>query len=376
VPDYLLHNDHRRYLFGEQASEDSDAVDSNLGNGVTFQQVNSASLTPELINDTPERHQWSASGPRSTAVRHRMGVEMELPLTMGFSNSSPAPQYHAILKAANFEETINTTPSPSTATYRPRTFRVSPLTIYQFIREVEQEQSRLRFVQDVQGTLEFTLSAGEEASMSFTGQGYFTENTNGDHFPRANFFDNSTGELTLDKDTNSFTTGTQNLADKDPVIPKEMTVTVTDSNSNSLTSFELGELTFDVGWSQDPIDTMTATEGKLQHFNTRGPSEGLTGAFDLLNGSTSDFNELLDAYKVAEQIKIEATLTDLRSSNTEKIDFLVPKAQLMTPEESENNNLLGYQFNFRATRDTSGSPDIGSNALEGDNDFQITYKVG
>lgn len=374
MPDYILHNDHRRYLFGEQGSEDTDAVDANLGSGVTFQQVVSGSITPEGINDTPERQSWSASGNKSTFIRHRAAVELELPLTMGVSSASPAPHYHPVLKAANFEETIDTGPSPSEAIYRPRTYRISPMTVYQYIREVEQDQSRLRFIQDVQGSLEISLTAGEEASMSFSGQGYFTENANGDHFPRANFIDDSNGNVTLDKDTNSITPGTQTLADKNPVIPREMTVTVTDSQGNTLTSFELGELTFDLGWSQDPIDVVTANEGKIQHYNTRGPSEALTGGFDLLNGDRSDFNELLDAYKQAEQIKIEATLTDVRASTTQELDFLVPKAQLEIPEESENNNLLGYQFNFSATRDTTGSPDIGS-GIEGDNDFRMKYKV-
>lgn len=389
MADYLLHNDNRRYLCREQSSEDSDAIESHItsatGNGsqnLIFQQIQSLTISPELLNDTPERQQWSASGARSTAVRHRTGVEAEIPLTTGVTTSDngaggdDGPRYEPFLKAAGLVQDSSGT---SNLVYVPSTTRTIPgITLYQYIREVEQDQSRLRFATDVVGNLEFTLSAGEEASASFSGQGYFLENTNGDHFPRANFFDDSDGELRLLKDTTTGTSKigdidgdatdetvkeatTQSLADENPVIPKEMTFTV-DGNS-----YEIGELSFDMSWSQDPIDSITAGEGKIQHYNTRGAAEQVTGSFDLLNATTGNFKNLLTDFKHANSPKIVATLKDIRTGTPKSIKFELFNVQLEAPEESEQNNLLGHQFSFKCHRDATD--------LAGDNDLKITYST-
>jgi len=370
----LPFSNRKRYLWAEQTAQNTDAVDTNLlgwSADTVFQQVMSASITPEGHNDTPERHQWSASGAKSTFVKHKASIEAELPMTLSVGDNAAAPYYSPILKAANFSETLNQSSGAGTdtATYRPSTTQVSMLTLYQYHRIVDSAtDARLRYATDINGSLEFTLSQGDEASMSFSGSGFFNEVIT----PERSYF-NSSGELVLDKSGGAVTPTNQKLADKNPVIPRNMTLTLVDGKGNTLSSLAIGELTLDLGWSQDPIDTVTATEGHLDHYNTRGSGEAVTGGFNLLDVSAGDFDNLLDAYKEAQQVKFTAELSDLRANNTEKVEFLIPKMQFEVPEEGENGNLASYQFNFRATRDTSASPDIGSSALEGDNDLQITY---
>lgn len=389
MPDYILHNDHRRVLCREQSSEDTDAIESHItsatGNGsqnLVFQQINSMTITPEGQGDTPERQQWSASGPRKTFIRHRCAVEAEIPLTAGVATSDNAaggddgPRYEPFLKAASLVVSSN---GASNKVYKPTTVRQVPgITIYQLIREVEQDQSRLRFATDIVGSLEFTMSAGEEAMASFSGNGYFLENTNGKHFPRGDFIDDSDGELRLLKDE---TTGTskigdidsdntdetvkeatsQSLADQNPMVPREMTFTVGGN------SYEIGEMTLDLGWSQDPINAITRPEGKIQHYNTRGPAEQATGGFDLANATTSNFKNLLDDFKAANSNAIVAELKDIRTGTPKSIKFELHNVQLEVPEESEQNNMLGYQFNFKAHRNVTD--------LSGDNDLTITYST-
>jgi len=370
----LPFSNRKRYLWAEQTADNTDAVDANLlgqAADTVFQQVMTGTITPEGHNDTPERHQWSASGVESTFVKHRAGVELELPMTLSVGDNAAAPYYAPVLKAANLSETLSQASGSGTdtAVYRPSTSQVSKMTLYQFHRVVDSAtNARLRYATDVVLSPEFSLSNGEEATISFSGQGYFNEVIT----PERAYF-NTSGELVLDKDGNSITPTNQKLADKNPVIPRNMTVTLVDEDANNITSLAISEFTLDLGWSQDAIDTVTATEGHMDHYNTRGSGEAVTGGFNLLDADPTDFDHLLDAYKEAQQVKFTAGLEDLRATNTEKVEFFIPKMQFEVPEEGENGNLASYQFNFRATKDTSASPDIGTNALEGDNDFQITY---
>lgn len=369
----LQHAHRNRILWRAQSSEDSDAVDAQLGSGVTFQQARSVEISRELLNDTPDRIHWSMSGPQNTAVRQRTGVEIEVPLTMGQSSSNPDPHYAALLKAANFSETLDTNDSPPTATYRPNTGRVIPgATVYKFTRNVENDKSRLMYATDVVLNAEINLSYGEEASISFSGQGYFNEKMTVER----NYFDNSNGELITKKDGTSVTPGTQSLAAKNPIIPTGITFEIVDGNANTLTSVAVGELTLDMNLSIDSVDRVTASEGKLQHYATRGTSDAAEGGFDVRDVSAGDLDKLLAVYTEAQKAKITAEVSDVRTSNTEKVEILIPKAQLMAPEMGDNGNLGSYQFNFRATRDTSGSPTIGSSNLEGDNDLRLKYSTG
>jgi len=369
----------KRYLIRAQSTEATDAIEAAIDaatqaspTDMVYQQVQSLSITPEGEgNDTPERQQWSASGASSTFIRHRANVEAEIPLTACVSTSDAAaggddaPRYAPFLKAANLAED---TSGGGTAIYTPSTEQVVPgITIYQFSREVDTGKSRLRWVTDLVGNIEFTMSnGGDEAMASFSGQGYFNELSTGDHFPQDSFFDASgqlqalkDGSTTVSNGDNVVDATNQSLANENPIIPKEMVVTF-DGNT-----YHIGEATLDLGWTQDAIAAMTNPEGQTPHYNTRGAGEQATGGFNLLDATPANFDNLLTDYKNANSRKMVLTLKDIRTGSPKTIKFELEQIQLEVPEEGENGNLASYQFNFKLHRDAS--------TLAGDDDLTITY---
>lgn len=373
----LQHANRTRVIMRPQSNEDEDIIQSDINGAsaaspqdIIYQQVKSLEMGPELLNDTPDRIHYSMSGPQNTAVRQRMGVEAEMPLTMGRAASDgaaggdDAPAYAPLLKAANLSED---TSGASTAIYTPKTGRVIPgATIYKYIRNVENGNERLRFTHDVLGSIEFSMSASEEATFSFSGQGFFVE-TGGEHFPEDDFIDDSDGQLQALKDGSTTVSNGDNvkdavsgsLASKNPVYPKNMTVTI-DGNT-----YHIGEVTLSLNLSTDPLQVMTAAEGKTKHLNTKGTSDVVEGGFDLLESTASNFDNLLTDYTTANIPKMVFTLKDIRTGTPEEVKFEVFNCQLLAPEEGDNGNLASHQFNFRAARDLT--------SLDGDNDFKITY---
>jgi len=373
----LPFSNRKRYLADTQSSEATDAINSRIDGAtaiaptdLVFQQIQSLSITPEGEgNDTPERHQWSASGARSTFIRHMASVEAEIPLLAGVTTSDAAaggddaPRYAPFLKAANLSEDKSV---GSTAIYTPSTEEVVPgITVYQYHRNVQNSKSRLRWVTDLVGNLEFTMSAGDEATASFSGMGYFNELSGGTHFPEEDFF--ASGQLQALKDGSTTVsngdsvtdTTNQSLADQNPIIPKEMVVTF---NGNT---YHIDEATLDLGWSQDSIAAITNPEGQTPHYNTRGSGEQATGGFNLLDATAANFDSLLTDYKQANSRKMVLTLKDIRTASPKEIKFELHNIQLEVPEEGENGNLASYQFNFKLHRDAS--------TLAGDDDLTITY---
>jgi len=354
---------YKRYLFAEQTSRGNDPLDDQLkatGNTFTFQDVRDLTITPQAMNDPPDRETWSASGHRAPFVKNKAEFEAELPLTAG-EGSTAQPLYHAMLKAMNLEEDTSTS---NEAVYTPSTTPVSVASVYQYIRNVEDNQSRLRVLTDIMASAELSISTGEEAMMSVSGAGYYNSITQ-----PANFIDSS-GEVALAKDGSTDVSGnshTYELADKNPLIPKNMVVTIDGPQFGSAQTFDISEFTLDLNWTQDMVDALTNAEGEMDHYNTRGTTDSATGGFTLLRADADDFDNLISSYEAADQLNIHIELHDV-TTPSDKIIIDIPKAQLGVESEGENGNLMQHEFEFQCRRDPASS-------LVGDNDFSITYQT-
>lgn len=354
-------------LMRSQSSRDSDPIDAQLnddvaGREIIYQDVRNLDISVEAHNDAPDRESWSASGHKAPYVKHKASVEGEVPLTAGVDGSSgtsgnpsadDAPWYAPILKALNLEEDAS---GSNTAIYTPSTTLVAPATFHQYIRNVEDNKSRLRVATDFVGSGELSISAGEEAMMSFSGGAFYSAITT----PR-NYVD-SNGKIitrkdgtTVDDSTNPIT---YKLADENPLIPKNMTVTVGGN------TYEISEFTLDLNWTQDTIDVVNATPGKIDHVNTRGTTDRATGGFTLLRSTEANFDQLITDYEAANEIAINIVLQEVNGTRSIKVD--IPKAQLGPESEGENGNLMQHEFEFACNRDTDQS-------LAGDNDVKITF---
>jgi len=357
-------------LMREQTNgRDTDPIDDQLTNDVAdrefvYQDVRDLTITPEALNDPPDRETWSASGHKAPFVKNKASVEGEIPLTAGVDgksgvNGNPsaddAPWYAPILKALNLQEDAS---SAGTAIYTPSTTMVNPCTFYQYIRNVEDSQSRLRVATDFIGTGELSISTGEEAMMSFSGGAYYYSITQ----PR-DYVDGS-GHIVTTKNGTDISSQANSpgftLADENPLIPKNMTVTVGGN------TYHISEFTLDLNWTQDTLDVVTSAEGKMDHVNTRGATDRVTGGFTLLDADASDFDQLITDYEAANELAINVVLNEINGSRDITID--IPAAQLGVESEGENGNLMQHEFEFGCNRDTSAS-------LAGDNDLKITYNV-
>lgn len=346
-------------LFREQTSENTDAVESALdsGSALVYQDVADMSWDLDAHNDPPERETWSASGHKAPFIKNMASVDIELPLTAG-DGSTAQPFYHMLLKAMNLTEDTSTS---NVAVYSPSTRRVSMATLYQYIRNVENGNSRLRYMTDFVGSGEINISTGEEATMSITGSGYYSSITTDRDYV------DSSGNVQLLKDGSSPTsTPSFSLADKAPLIPKNMTVTFNGPQFGSAQTFHISEFTLDMNWTQDSTDALTNSEGQMNHYNTRGTTDRTQGGFTLVESTPSNFDNLISSYEAADEMTLNVDLINV-GNTSERIEIDIPKAQLGVESEGENGNLMNHEFEFGCDRDTSN--------LSGDNDFKITYKT-
>lgn len=356
----LQFSNRKRHLFAEQTSRDSDPINTALndsnGQSFNYQDVRNADFSMGAHNDAPDRESWSASGHKAPYVKNKAELEMELPLTAG-EGSTAQPFYHSILKAMNLEEDTSTS---NEAIYTPSTTPVSAAAVYQYIRNVENDQSRLRVMTDFIASGELSISAGEEAMLSASGAGYYNSISQ-----QRDYIDGN-GHVVLDKDGTDVSSygHTFALAEKAPLIPKNMVVTINGPKFGSGQTFEISEFTLDLNWTQDMVDALTNAEGKMDHYNTRGTTDAATGGFTLLRSSEANFDNLISSYEAADQLSIHVELINIQNT-AQKVIIDVPKAQLGPESEGENGNLMQHEFEFAARRDTSN--------LAGDNDFQIKY---
>lgn len=336
-----------RYGVAMVASEDTygtDEIDADLNDNtdVVYQLFESCTINETGTVLRPAVVRATHDNVEHAYIKNGATVSIAGYLTGKIGNAGTAPDYAAVLKAANLKETVNASTS---VVYNTQTERQAGMTVVKHDFEVDTTKSRLKLTTGVQGNVSFTMAANDFAKFSFEGTGItFQEHTDDEQF-----FEASTGKPLLDNGADSVTyTGTYGYSAKDPIVCKSMTVTV------GGTTYNVSNISIDVAFSTGTLDTVNGATTYSQVFNTRGGDAPVTGSFQLVSSGT-DYDDVLSKFPAGTAAAGVFTVTD----GTDTISFSIPNMQLGTPGGADVNGIAAYEIPFfGAVNSTAGNDSL------------------
>lgn len=344
----FLSSNYGLVMFATEATYKTDQIDADLNanTDVTYQLVEECTVTPTGTIVRPAIIRATHDVSEHAYIQNGASVTMSGLLTGKESAAGDPPEYAAVLKAANLEETIAASTS---ATYNAATVRQAGMTVCKHEFGVDGTESRLTFTTGVIGNISFNLTANTYATWSFNGTGCEFNAPSAD----LQYFEASTGKPLLDNGGGAVTyTGNYGYSSKSPMICKSMTVTV------GGTTYNVSNVNIDVAFGTGTLDTVNGATTYSQVFNTRGDDAPVTGSFQLVS-SGADYDDLLSKWPAATAAALVFTVTD----GTDTISFSIPNAQLGDPSNGDVNGIRAYDIPFFGA----------VNSTAGDDSFSVVY---
>lgn len=330
----------------------SDAVAALLTTATAdliYQQARNLAITRDTEIVETARVRGSASGVKHGVVNERCSVTMEIPM-LAWAGTGEPPHYGPILKAMGMKEVIGA----NDVKYTPSTVQQAAATIYQYQRNAEDENYRLQIATGVRGSATLNLALGAEPFWAFTGTGQYHELG----LPYQ-YFDAATGEVKFLADgttpVTARTTGVEEYADQDPMMCKCMTITVGGK------TWEISELSMDLGWSLDEIESINGCSKRVKALLTR--SGRISLSFNLVSYTDALLTEILGYLNDGDEITLSAEIGNSEGT----ITLTAPKMQIGNPEDGTVGNVRTYSIPGYLNGDWS--------SLRADNDFTITYSA-
>jgi hypothetical protein len=171
----LISTDRGRVLVATEdlATYGQDAVDVLIKDptkDVVYQPVRSRNIVnPERTLINPPRVTGGLTGSPHATVPNRCSITAEIGLT-GLPVGQDTPDWHAWFLAANLQAVVVPTTS---VTYVPSLYPDKSLTVYEFMDNLEDSKSRLRYATGVRGALTLQGALDDEIYASFDGVGLY-----------------------------------------------------------------------------------------------------------------------------------------------------------------------------------------------------------
>lgn len=331
-------------MFASESTYGTDQIDADLNanTDVVYQCVEECTIATAETLLRPACIRATHDVSEHALVKNGSTVSMSGLLTGKLSTAGDAPEYSAVLKAANLSETIAASTS---ATYSAATTRQAGMTVVKHEFSVDGTESRMMFSTGVIGNISFSLNANEYAKWSFDGTGLDFNPASDD----LQYFEASTGKPLLDNGGDSVTyTGAYAYSAKSPMVCKSMTVTV------GGTTYNVSTISVDVAFSTGTLDTVNGATTYSQAFNTRGDDAPVSGSFNLVS-SGADYDDFLAKWPAGTAAAMVFTVTD----GTDTISFSIPNAQLGGASGGDVNGIRAYEIPFfGAVNSTAGNDSI------------------
>ncbi|NRA56927.1 MAG: hypothetical protein HRU13_02240 [Phycisphaerales bacterium] len=342
-------------LLASEATYGTDEVQLILQDptrSIIYQDLRSVDVVNTLEIFAPERVRGSASGVRHKPFKDLAGVSIEFPLTgrAGSGAGEEAPFYAPLLAASNMREVVVASTS---ATYNPATVNQAGMTVYKFVRDLEDDVWRLQIATGVRGNTVFNFEINAEAYGTFTGTGRYNgliSDTAAWFAPGIQFLKDGTTAVAARTPP-----ATETQVDKTLMGCRGMTVVTYGGVSLPIATMEL-----DLAFSTDLVRTVQADTSVKKAINTRAGGTRVGGSFDLQDGSAA-MEALRDAMEAGSEAALEAVLTD----GTDTITVTMDNVQIGMWSEGANGNVRTYSVPFFANGDWS--------QLGADNDLRFVY---
>lgn len=351
----LQSNDYKRVLWASESTPGTDAVEAILNDetaDILYQDVRSALVRPNRVQVEVPRARGSHSGNKQKSIPSHCNVEVEFPILprRGTGSGEESPHIAPVLRAMNFGET---TVDSTSWTANPATKAQDPMSIHVYQRNLEDDLYKLYRSTQVRGSGSITLPTEGEPYGTFTGVGDFYEETDA-----AAFFDSS-GEIALLPDASTSvtarTTGTEAYVDQDFFVCTSVVVQV-DSQS-----WEVSEITLDLGWSTDQIKRITGNQSLQIPLLTRGD----TGSKITLNIVCFPDSTQLEQIESAIHADSEIGFNSVITTASERLTVDGPKMQITDIEDQAEGGTRGASLPCVLNGDWS--------SLVADNDFTMKW---
>ena len=321
-------------------------IDLNADTDVVYQKFESCKVTEVGTMLRPNTVRATHDNEEHVYVKNGATVEITGFLTGKSGSAGTAPDYAAVLKAANLKETVN---AATSVVYNAQTERQSGMTVVKHDFEVDTTKSRMKYTEGVIGNCSFSMAANDFAKFSFSGTG-LSHNV---HTDDLQYFEASTGKPLLDNGGSSITyAGTYAYSAKSPIVCKSMTVTFAG------TTYNVANVNIDVAFGTGTLDTVNGATTYNQVFNTRGGDAPVSGSFQLVS-SAADYDDFLSKFPASTPGAMVFTVTD----GTDTISFSLPNAQLGVAGDADVNGIAAYEIPFFGA----------VNATAGNDSLTITY---
>ncbi|TQE99378.1 MAG: hypothetical protein FKY71_08900 [Spiribacter salinus] len=273
----------------------------------------------------------TSDGKRHALIKERANVTLNIPLR-AFLEEGVGPHYGPVLQAAGFAESVDT----DDVIYTRGTKNQPALTVYKIWRSSDSDNWKIDYATGVRLSAEFSVEAGSEATVSFTGTGNYHEITDGAEYINAD------GEVALLKDGDTPVTATSFTQDCQEPMPCRDIVFRFDGDDYEVQSFDLN-----VNQTVNDVDTINGSGSRSRGVIARGADERSEGSCALV-GYTDDLMEDIRA-KVYDAT--EFTWLAVLENGEGRIEMACDNAQLMRWSEAENGNLLQWDIPFALNGD-------------------------
>jgi len=358
---------HRRVLTQSEATYGTDAIDlaNNLAVDRVYHSLDELAITGNVNLKERPVTRGSAARVEHVMLRENMSVSASGAITAAEAAGgagTEAPLFRDFLLAMGLSETIVASTS---ATYARSTTWTSGLSMYDYMRHLDDYLWRLVVATGVRGNGTWSLEAGEIGTWAFEGQ---SNNFDEDSATTADphmysedlaFFD-AAGLIDLDKEGSAIVYTGAEIYDETAVMCVEsMTLTV------DAEDFAIQSMTGDLGWSVVPRRRTRATPviEEVVLLDDGGVKLGI-----VLDDSGTDFAKAIRMALDANAVSASAVLTDGTGSGGSTLTMTYPKVQFDWVALRDDSGLATWEIPAFANGDYGAS-------ILGDNELSWAWSV-
>lgn len=348
----ILSTQYSVWLIATESSVGTDAVDAAISadDDIVYQAINSDStIRPQPRYERQAVSRASEAGIKSVYVPAHSDININMPLRAGVG-SDFQPEYHALMLASGYDVTTN---SGTSTIYNQATANDSFVTIYRYMRNLTNNDWRLRRCLGSLLTMNASGEVGAEPIANFTGASashaqWTTDRT----------YFNSSDEPALDYDGASYTyAGTASVSAADSFICKNATITW-NSNTVPVQSWQ-----YQSNMRVEPLDDMNTADTVTARI-ARDRDDNSNAVLNLNFGMTdSTLGAALEAFFTGYQADTEAAAQLRLDNGTSRITLDIAKAQPRLPVESPNGPAMNWDVELHINGDF-GSELFAENAVK------------
>lgn len=349
-------------LIYAESTYGTDAVETELqsANALVYQELETVSMTPNLVEVGVNRRRDHMSGVPSKLLKDHLAWEITGPLLGAVTPGTNGPAYEDIFLACGMSETVS-----GGATFKPTTnINAASVSIYDYQRHADSADShRLVYGLGARGNVSFSFNSTTEeakytASMLSANVPESTDTANFNIWSEDLGFFDSSGVVQLEKDgaTDPTHTAGEAIAAGNCILNQTGILTV-DSQQIEITG-----ITLDMGITTTAKQVQGDSNGVLTSKVLCLRTGRIGGAIEVAE-TGAGFEKLIDLLLSASQVSATYVLNN-GSTGADRITLTIPKLQIVSVGAGDSAGFGTWNFGYACNA---------NDAYVGDDDFTLVY---